>query len=132
MEQLQQLITFVLPSGTLDWFDVTDSTLDIEQLHVTLTEKNIPPLPKELVNARIISKGFKNITVSDFPIRGRRVVLTFRRRYWKVEGHKELLKRDISLTAPGTTLATEFADFLKDKRGAERRFFDRYSKMEPS
>ena len=132
MEQLQQLITFVLPSGTLDWFDVTDSTLDIEQLHVTITEKNIPPLPKELLDARVISKGFKNITVSDFPIRGRRVMLTFRRRYWKVEGHKKLLKRDIHLTAPGTSLAAEFADFLKDKRGAERRFFDRYSQMEPS
>jgi len=132
MEQLQQLIGFVLPSGTLDWFDVTDSTLDIEQLHVILTEKNIPPLTQDPAEARVISKGFKNITVTDFPIRGRRVVLTFRRRYWKVEGHKELLKRDIPLTAPGTSLAAEFADFLKDKRGAERRFFNKYSKMESS
>lgn len=52
-------------------------------------------------------------------MRGKRTLLTFRRRYWKVAGQKEYLKRDIKLTFPGTQLATEFANFLKEKCGKD-------------
>ncbi|MCK5161453.1 MAG: transposase [Candidatus Aureabacteria bacterium] len=78
-----------------------------------LEEKNIPPLPPLYNNNKIISKGFKNITLSDYPIRGRKTLLIFKRRYWKIEGEEKLLKRDIKLTAEGTLLEKEFAEFLK-------------------
>lgn len=126
MKQLQQLVEFVLPTGTLEWFDVTSSTMNEGELHVVLEEKNNPPLTPKLQDMKIESKGFKEITVTDFPIRGRRATLTFRRRYWQVEGQKELLKRDIKLCAPKTQLSTEFADFLKDTSGVVRRLFDPY------
>lgn len=112
-----QLLELMLPEGVFEWFDLTDSSRTEEVLSVTLTEKNIPPLPPEDTGKHVESKGFKDITITDFPIRGRRVLLTFRRRYWQMEGQDRLLKRDIILCAPGTQLEKEFASFLKEDGG---------------
>jgi hypothetical protein len=123
MEPLLQLIEWMLPTGTLTWFDVTSSVGSVSDLQVILTEKNVPPVTPEMQDKKIESKGFKDITVVDFPVRGRRLSLTFRRRYWQVEGRVSYLKRDIQLCAPGTQLSVEFADFLKDASRDKRRFF---------
>ena len=63
---------------------------------------------------KILARKFHEITITDFPIRGRRTLLTFRRRYWKIEGEEKYLKRDIKLVFPGTQLELEFANFLKE------------------
>lgn len=130
MELLQQLVGWMLPSGTIEWFDITDTQGTQTELSVVLTEKNNPPLTPELQNRRVESKGFKDIIITDFPVRGRRLTLTFRRRYWQVEGMSPYLKRDISLCAPGTSLSVEFADFLKGASTDKRRFFGIDSRME--
>lgn len=126
MDPILKIVEFVLPQGTLEWFDVFSSSMTPEEIHITLEEKNNPPLTAELQDTRVISKGFTDITVTDFPLRGRRVTLLFRRRYWKVEGRPELLKREICLCAPGTQLETEFADFLKGASRETRELFDEY------
>ncbi len=104
-----------LPSGTLDWFDLTSGEKKEKELYFTLVEKDIPPLPHNYKNEKIIFKGYRDYNISDFPVRGKKVHLKFRRRTWRIEGSSTRLKRDISLTAPGTTLESEFADFLKDR-----------------
>jgi len=86
----------------------------------------VPPLRPRHEGKSVSSKGFFDITITDFPIRGKRVSLMFRRRRWKVEGENELLKRDIRLCAPGTQLQTEFADFLKGASRDTRELFDEY------
>ena len=123
MKLLQEIVEWVLPSGTLTWFDIKRSDGNETELHIILEEKNEPPLTPELQDKKIESKGFKEITVTDFPVRGRRLTLTFRRRYWQVEGQTELLKREIELCAPGTQLSVEFGDFLKDASRDKREFF---------
>ncbi len=120
---LQDVLSLFLPPGTFEWFEVVEGTCDDEGVRVVLQEKNNPPLRPEHKGRQVVSKGFYDITVTDFPIRGRRACLVFRRRRWKVEDEKELLKRDIPLTAPGTSLASEFASFLKDASRDKRRFF---------
>ena len=135
MEPLLQLVEWMLPVGTLTWFDVTSSTGNETELHVVLTEKNNPPVTPELQNKKLESKGFKEITVTDFPVREKRLTLTFRRRYWQVEGQTELLKRDIQLCAPGTQLSVEFGDFLKEDSGRQSglsEFYRRVSQDLPS
>ena len=106
-----------LPKGTTQWFEIISHTQDENDLRIVLEEKNIPPVAENEKDKKIISKGFSNITITDFPIRGRRTLLTFRRRYWQIEGQKELLKRNIKLAFPGTQLEKEFADFLKEDGG---------------
>src|SRR3989339_178515 len=119
----QDVLSLFLPPDTLEWFNIIEGTNDKEGIRIVLEEKNNPPLGPEHDGRRVSSKGFYDITVTDFPIRGRRTNLVFRRRRWQVEGERELLKRDIPLTAPGTSLAAEFADFLKDASRDKRRFF---------
>ena len=108
------VLQLFLPDNTLKWFDPIAGNKNESEIHIILEEKNDPPLPTWYKNEAIKSKGFRDITLKDFPIRGRAGRLTFRRRTWEIEGHNHRLKRDIKLVADGTTLEQEFADFLKE------------------
>jgi len=125
----RQMLQYVLPKGSLEWFEITSTKQTDDELVVVLTEKNLPPLTKKHKNKKVVSKGFKNITITDFPLRGRRTLLTFRRRYWQAEGEHELLKRDIKLVAPGTQLEHEFASFLKEDGGRGAILASHYRKV---
>lgn len=118
------LIEVIFPPGTFEWFELTESKSDEQNLYFTLVEKDVPPTDKT-----IVARKFHDITITDFPIRGKRTLLTFRRRYWKVEGQSEYVKRDIQLTFPGTQLATEFANFLKEDGGRGTILAGYYRKM---
>lgn len=111
MNPEQSLLRLVFPEQLFEWFDPVEGTKDAQIVHITFQEKNIPPVTD--ANKKILSKGFTDITITDFPIRGRTTLLTFRRRYWQIEGEPRVLKRDIKLSFPGTLLEKEFADFLK-------------------
>ncbi len=113
----KSILEAILPKGSLDWFDIKEFNQDEDNLSIILEEKNIPPVKDEDKDKKIISKGFHDITITDFPIRGRRTLLTFRRRYWQIEGEKRLIKRDIKFSFPGTKLEKEFAIFLKEDGG---------------
>ena len=114
LEPSSSALAAFLPDKTLDYFDLTTWSKNEDTLSITLVEKDEPPLSERNWNTRVVSKGFHDITITDFPVRGRRTLLTFRRRYWQIEGCKELLKRTLELTFPGTQLEKEFADFLKE------------------
>ena len=110
----QEVLEIFFPKGVFEWFDIMEGHADDNNIRVTLQEKNIPPLSQ---GKKIETKGFTNITITDFPARGKRVLITFRRRYWQIEGQSEYLKRDIQPAFPGTQLETEFAAFLKADGG---------------
>ncbi|MFH1362196.1 MAG: hypothetical protein ABIH69_06045, partial [bacterium] len=114
-----EILELIFPKGTFEWFEITDGKRDEDDkpTHITLTEKDIPPLTEENKNKKILARKFYNITITDFPLRGRQTLLTFRGRYWKLEGQDEYLKRDIKLAFAGTQLEQEFALFLKGYRG---------------
>lgn len=129
MTNEKSILELVLPDGVFEWFDVAGGDRDENDLKIILEEKNIPPIPEDLKDKKIISKGFTDITITDFPIRGRRTLLTFRRRYWQVEGEQQLLKRDIKLSFPGTQLENEFAVFLKEDGGRKSGLASFYRKV---
>lgn len=106
-----EALALLLPDKALDHFDITDAALVEGEMRITLTEKDIPP--RTTGNHPPQFHSYRVICVSDFPIRGKPSVLTFRRRYWKVEGQKELLGNDIPIVFPGTKLEKAFASFLK-------------------
>ncbi len=124
MSHEHKALEIIFPPGTFEWFELTESKSDEQNLYFTLVEKDIPPTDKT-----VIARKFHDITITDFPIRGKRSLLTFRRRYWKVEGQEEYVKRDIQVTFPGTQLATEFASFLKDDGGRGTILAGYYRKM---
>jgi len=120
------VVALFFPTGTLEWFDLVEGVGTDTGIRIVLEEKNVPPLLPEHEGKRVHSKGFYDITITDFPIRGKRASLIFRRRRWSVEGTRELLTRDIHLCAPGTQLATEFASFLKGASADTRELFNEY------
>lgn len=113
MQIAKEVFELFLPEGVFEWFEIKHVKRDEDNVYIALEEKDIsPPADK-----KIIARKFHNITITDFPLRGKRTLLTFRRRYWKIEGQKEYLKRDIKLSFPGTQLEKEFASFLKEDGG---------------
>lgn len=122
MEKIVELLDVFLPEGILEYFEYEgyerkskSASSPYGELTIILAEKNVAPkLPAEYRDRKIRQKGFKEIRVDDFPVRGRKVKLLLRRRVWQIEGVEQLFKQEIVNTYPGTKLEKEFAAFLKE------------------
>ena len=81
-------------------------------MDIYLDEKKV--LPEELYNISAISYGFtEEVTIQDFPIRGKGVYLHLRRRKWLNKVTNQIITRKIDLTYNGTDLTKDFVAFLK-------------------
>lgn len=121
------LITHVLPEELLAHFDIKRVVMlcDIkskkEFLSVDLEEKN--SLPSGYDSSLYQSKGFMSTkTIQDFPLRGKAVYLTIKRRRWRHKQTLEELRSDYSFIAEGAKLTQELADFLKGTGRDPRRY----------
>lgn len=85
-------------------------------LTIHLVQKNI--LPAEYSSQEYESKGFTDAqSVVDFPIRGRRVYLSIKRRRWRHKQDKnKVVYSNFSFLADSTRMTQELAAFLKDAR----------------
>ena len=103
----------MLPDFLADHFEVVSSINTEEILHLYFEEKSKPP--EEFNSFELVSKGFMGeITIQDFPLRGKYVYLHIKRRRWTNKSTGEIIKRDWSLVAKGTRMTQEFAAFLKE------------------
>ncbi|MCD8440111.1 ISAon1 family transposase N-terminal region protein [Tenacibaculum finnmarkense] len=103
---------YFLPEGIFDYFDIISDKIENDQVHFYLEERNM--LPKEYESEIAQSKGFlPEITVEDFPLRGKCVLFHIKRRRWTLLSRQKIIKRDWNLIAKGTRITNEFADFLK-------------------
>ena len=108
-----ELLKFMLPDFLVDHFEVVSSTNTEEILHLYFEEKSKPP--QEFNTVELVSKGFMDeITIQDFPLRGKYVYLHIKRRRWTNKATGEIIKRDWTLVAKGTRMTHEFAAFLKE------------------
>jgi hypothetical protein len=106
------LASLVLPSGVLDFFNLSKIVKTVESFEIHLEEKNL--IPEEYKGQRLSSKGFYDeITIQDFPIRGKAVFLHIKRRRWTNESTGDIVFRTWELVAKGTRMTKEFAAFLK-------------------
>jgi len=63
----------------------------------------------------LIAHGFHNeITIQDFPLRGKTVLLHIKRRRWFDKTSKKIVQRDWNLVAIGSRMTSDFADLLKE------------------
>lgn len=106
------LVSFLLPDGLLDYFDITEASTTKEGLSIYLEEKNIAP--HGYTADQLESKGFhEQIKVEDFPIRGKKAYLYIKRRRWEVKSNGHIISRDWRIVQSGTRMTREFAAFLK-------------------
>jgi len=107
------LAKYFLPEGILDYFEIVEDKIHNDRVHFYLEEKNL--LPDEYQSEIAQSKGFSPaITVEDFPLRGKPVLLHIKRRRWTLVETGRIVKRDWNMVAKGTRITNEFASFLKD------------------
>lgn len=112
----KELMGYLLPEGTLDYFDLIHIVKDKVGLVLFLEEKNLPPA--EYAKQTLHSKGFfPEVRIQDFPIRQHKVELSIRRRRWEVQPTGEIVSRNWDLVMQGARLTKEFALFLKGALG---------------
>jgi hypothetical protein len=121
-------LSHILPKGLLDYFKITsflelgkveDKTMFYE---IHLEENNL--ILGNFDPSLYESKGFTEVILQDFPIRGKAVFLRFKRRRWRLKSDKNILIRnDFSFVAVGSGFTQELSDFLKDSR----RYTGRYN-----
>ena len=112
MEPYLDLLKAFLPELLVTHFDIVRQSATKEVLHLYFEEKKT--VPEEFRSTMIISHGFhKEITIQDFPVRGKQVYLHIKRRRWLNKTTKEVVQRDWDLVAQGTRMTVEFAAFLK-------------------
>ena len=114
----KDIISNFLPEGLLAHFSIIDVLMlgDVSSkkmfFEIYLEENNeiLGAYDKELYE----SKGFTEITIQDFPIRGKAVYLKIKRRRWRhKERPNEIIRNDFSFVAEGSGFTKELSDFLK-------------------
>ncbi|MDT0688021.1 ISAon1 family transposase N-terminal region protein [Autumnicola psychrophila] len=112
MDPYIDLLKILIPELLITHFDLTGHKTDGDILHLHFEEK--PDIPKEFSSIMVIAHGFhKEITIQDFPVRGKKVFLHIKRRRWLNKQSKQVIQRDWNLVAQGTRMTVEFAAFLK-------------------
>lgn len=113
LELSTDLLKFFLPEFIVDHFDVVKTEQQGEVLHLFFEEKNV--IPVEFSDRILVSKGFHSeVTIQDFPLRGKRVFLHVKRRRWTEKESNNIIQRNWSLVAKGSRMTEEFATFLKE------------------
>ena len=114
------LLCYFLPEKLLEHFAIISveelgciQTKKME-LYINLEENNVLPIGYN--QDEYESKGFYNdITIQDFPVRGKSLFLVIKRRRWRHKERKgEIIHTDYSLIAEGSKMTKELSDFLKD------------------
>ena len=120
------LISFFLPEGMTDWFDVVrvveepntgKAQADVlyrSVLNIYLDERD----NREGEQLGLKPNGFTEPTViKDYPIRNRKVLLHVRRRRYTDADGRNIILNQYPLTADGTKVSVEFGLFFKDSDG---------------
>jgi len=121
----QEFIGYFLPPGTLEYFNIKDFQIEEgkekymgiygfdDQYKIILEEKQIlPNHPSIYKGKHLRTKGYSEKVIEDFPIRGRKTSLIFRRRKWQVEGEEGIIMRSIEISAEGVKYTKEFSFFF--------------------
>ena len=112
MDSYIELLKLLLPEVLITYFDLIAHRKEKDVLHLYFEEK--VSTPKEFSSKAIIAHGFhKEITIQDFPARGKKVFLHIKRRRWLDKTTSQIVQRNWDLVAQGTRMTVEFAAFLK-------------------
>lgn len=110
------LLWAILPDGLEEYFDVESFEKNEHKFKIVLIEKNSLPtdMSPEYQGKKVINTVLNDVQMDDFAIRGRKVEIVLRRRWWKFEGVPRMLMRSMDLFHPSMRYSKEFAVFLKE------------------
>lgn len=113
-----EFLTQIFPKGLLEHYTITDykELCDVRLktmfYEVYLEENNI--ILGDYDQSLYESKGFTEIELQDFPIRGKAVYLKIKRRRWRLKSDKtKIVRNDFSHIAADSGFTQELSAFLK-------------------
>jgi hypothetical protein len=114
----KEILRVLLPELLLSRFELKE-IVDLGDVltrkmfyEIHLEEYNVIPPGYEASGYE--SKGFTEVRIQDFPLRGKAVYLIIRRRRWRNKTNpQEVIRSDYSYIAEGSKLTKELSDFLK-------------------
>lgn len=114
------IVSHFLPVGLLEHFSITNVSelCNVKEkkhfIEISLEENN--KILKDVDSTLYESKGFTEISIQDFPIRGKAVFLKIKRRRWRLkDNHRVIIRNDFSFVAEGSGFTRELSDFLKGR-----------------
>lgn len=85
-----------------------------DEYTLVLVEKEIlPDHPNIYKGKQLRTKGYSDIILEDFPLRGRKTKLLFRRRKWQIEGEPGIIQRKFEISTKGVRYTEDFAFFFE-------------------
>ncbi len=115
----KELISHFLPKDLLRHFSITDLVelceVKSKQSYFEIClEENNEILVAGIDASLYESKGLSEITIQDFPIRGKAVYLKIKRRRWRLKKDPgKIIRNDFTYIAEGSGFTQELSDFLK-------------------
>lgn len=124
-------LSYIFPAGLLQHFRITGflELCNIEEkntfFEIQLEENNV--ILGDFDANLYESKGFTEVVLQDFPIRGKAVFLRIKRRRWRLKSDKnKIIRNDFSFVAVGSGFTQELSDFLKDSGRYKGRYDHEY------
>jgi len=114
----QSILSHFLPQNLLNHFAITKllelGDISSKQVFFEIHLEENNEILLDVDSSQYESKGLTEITIQDFPIRGKAVYLKIKRRRWrhKIEPDK-IIRNDFSFIAEGSGFTKELSDFLK-------------------
>lgn len=112
------ILAHYFPSGLLEHFtvvgfeEISESEDMTSHFEIKLEENNV--IIGEIDGSLYESKGFTEVVLQDFPIRGKAAYLRIKRRRWRLKSDSKIIHRnDFSFVAAGSGFTQELSDFLK-------------------
>lgn len=115
----KELISHFLPKNLLFHFSITDlvelcEVKSRQSYFEIYLEENNEILAAGIDASLYESKGLSEITIQDFPIRGKAVYLKIKRRRWRLKTDAgKIIRNDFTYIAEGSGFTRELSDFLK-------------------
>jgi hypothetical protein len=118
----KELLQYLLPKDLIDNFELLSITEESKtqekgaHILVKLKEKNIYYPPEGENPQDYEAKGVTSeITIQDFPLRGKAVYINIQRRSWRHKETKKIVRNQYNFKADGVKLSKELSDFLKGR-----------------
>jgi hypothetical protein len=115
----KELISHFLPKNLLLHFSITNlvelcEVKSRQSYFEIYLEENNEILVAGIDASLYESKGLSEITIQDFPIRGKAVYLKIKRRRWRLKTDSgKIIRNDFTYIAEGSGFTQELSDFLK-------------------
>jgi hypothetical protein len=112
LELSKELLSLLLPELLVNHFEITAFKTENKDIHISFIENKTTP--KEETNRILVGNGFHDeLTIQDFPLRGKTVFLHIKRRRWRDKQTGESVHRNWDLVAQGSRMTIDFAALLK-------------------